>query len=49
MFVMQVLANVASILVEETEEGNSSYTLWKEMLILVDLLCCGAVLFPVIW
>ena len=34
---------------EESEEGNQSYMTWKEIFILVDLLCCGAILFPVVW
>ncbi|XP_026885087.2 protein GPR108 isoform X2 [Electrophorus electricus] len=46
---LQVLANVAYIIIEETEEGASEYTLWREVLFLVDLLCCGAILFPVVW
>lgn len=46
---LQVLANVAWIIVEESEEGQSQYTVWKEIFILVDLLCCGAILFPVVW
>ncbi|KAM9325167.1 protein GPR107 [Gastrophryne carolinensis] len=46
---LQVLANVAYIIIESTERGNSEYGLWKEILFLVDLLCCGAILFPVIW
>uniref|UniRef100_A0A8C9WNS7 G protein-coupled receptor 108 n=1 Tax=Scleropages formosus TaxID=113540 RepID=A0A8C9WNS7_SCLFO len=46
---LQVLANVAYIIIEETEEGSSDYVLWKEVLFLVDLLCCGAILFPVVW
>lgn len=46
---LQVLANVAYIIIEETEEGSSEYALWREILFLVDLICCGAVLFPVIW
>ncbi|CAH1787948.1 unnamed protein product [Owenia fusiformis] len=46
---LQILANVAQIIIEETEEGESQYTTWKEVLILVDLLCCGAILFPVVW
>ncbi|TRY86140.1 hypothetical protein DNTS_030205 [Danionella cerebrum] len=44
-----VLANVAYIIMEETEEGSSEYALWREILFLVDLICCGAVLFPVVW
>ncbi|XP_060106680.1 protein GPR107 [Heteronotia binoei] len=46
---LQVLANVAYIIIESTEEGTTEYSLWKEILFLVDLLCCGAILFPVLW
>ncbi|KAK9540974.1 hypothetical protein VZT92_003389 [Zoarces viviparus] len=46
---LQVLANVAFIIIESTEEGSSEYYLWKEILFLVDLICCGAILFPVVW
>ncbi|XP_017313111.1 protein GPR108 [Ictalurus punctatus] len=46
---LQVLANVAYIIIEETEEGSIEYGLWREILFLVDLICCGAILFPVVW
>nr|XP_046228474.1 protein GPR108-like [Scatophagus argus] len=46
---LQVLANVAYIIIESTEEGSSEYYVWKEILFLVDLICCGAILFPVVW
>nr|ACD80178.1 G protein-coupled receptor [Littorina littorea] len=46
---LQVLDRVAEVIVEESEEGNQSYMTWKEIFILVDLLCCGAILFPVVW
>ncbi|KAK2817358.1 hypothetical protein Q5P01_025549 [Channa striata] len=46
---LQVLANVAYIIIDSTEEGSSEYYLWKEILFLVDLICCGAILFPVVW
>ncbi|KAL2086385.1 hypothetical protein ACEWY4_017444 [Coilia grayii] len=46
---LQVLANVAYIIIESTEEGSSEYALWKQILFLVDLICCGAILFPVVW
>ncbi|XP_044774301.1 protein GPR108 isoform X1 [Neomonachus schauinslandi] len=45
---LQVLANVAYIVIESREEGASDYVLWKEILFLVDLICCGAILFPVV-
>ncbi|CAK7293902.1 Protein GPR108 [Vulpes lagopus] len=46
---LQVLANVAYIVIESREEGASDYRLWKEILFLVDLICCGTILFPVVW
>ncbi|XP_049645387.1 protein GPR108 [Suncus etruscus] len=46
---LQVLANVAYIVIESREEGTSDYMLWKEILFLVDLICCGTILFPVVW
>ncbi|XP_021100504.1 protein GPR108 isoform X3 [Heterocephalus glaber] len=46
---LQVLANVAYIIIESREAGASDYGLWKEILFLVDLICCGAILFPVVW
>ena len=45
----QILDNIAWIIMEESEEGQSEHTKWKEIFILVDLLCCGAILFPVVW
>ncbi|CAM4646690.1 unnamed protein product, partial [Lepidochelys olivacea] len=41
----QVLANVAYII----EEATTDHGLWKQILFLVDLLCCGVLLFPVVW
>nr|XP_033780766.1 protein GPR108 [Geotrypetes seraphini] len=46
---LQILANVAYIILESSEEGSSDYALWMQILFLVDLICCGSILFPVIW
>ncbi|KAJ8283573.1 hypothetical protein COCON_G00024230 [Conger conger] len=46
---LQVLANVAYVIIESTEEGSTEYSLWMQVLFLVDLICCGAILFPVVW
>ncbi|XP_063244645.1 protein GPR107 [Bacillus rossius redtenbacheri] len=46
---LQVLANVAEIIIEESEEGAVEHRTWRDVFILVDLLCCGAILFPVVW
>ena len=46
---LQVLANIAEIITEASEEGAVYHNKWREIFILVDLLCCGAILFPVVW
>ena len=46
---LQILTNVAHIIMFETEEGQTSYNIWYNIFILVDLVCCGAILFPVVW
>lgn len=44
-----MIANIADIITEESEEGALIHTVWREIFILVDMICCGAILFPVIW
>ncbi|TMW52137.1 hypothetical protein DOY81_002772 [Sarcophaga bullata] len=46
---LQVLANVAEIIIEESEESDAEYRTWHNIFIFVDLLCCGAILFPIVW
>ncbi|XP_063698631.1 protein GPR107 [Culicoides brevitarsis] len=46
---LQVLANVAEIIIAESEEGDKEHSTWRDIFILVDLLCCGCILFPVVW
>ncbi|CAH1977619.1 unnamed protein product [Acanthoscelides obtectus] len=46
---LQVLANMAEIILEESEEGDREYLAWKHFVTSVDLLCCGCILFPVVW
>jgi len=44
-----VLANVAEIIIEESDVGNLRRETSRDTFILVDLICCGAILFPVVW
>eukprot|EP00118_Oscarella_pearsei_P013397 m.106914 g.106914 ORF g.106914 m.106914 type:complete len:508 (+) comp37272_c0_seq27:55-1578(+) len=46
---LQVFANIAQIILEEMEEWVVEYQSWKHVFVFVDLLCCGAVLFPILW
>lgn len=47
--ILQVLANVAEIIIEESEESDAEFRTWHNIFIFVDLLCCGAILFPIVW
>lgn len=46
---LQVISNVAYIILEESEQGEAGRPIWKELFVLIDLVCCGAILLPVIW
>lgn len=46
---LQVVANLAQVVIDETGPfGQDSYT-WRQVFLLVDIICCCAVLFPIIW
>lgn len=47
--VPQVFANVAAIVLEEASEGSAARERWRTVGLLVDVVCCGAILFPVMW
>ncbi|CAD5115185.1 DgyrCDS4180 [Dimorphilus gyrociliatus] len=46
---LQILNNFAYIMLEETDKVDDSSRMWKQISIFVDLLCCMAILFPVVW
>ncbi|CAF1344023.1 unnamed protein product, partial [Rotaria sp. Silwood1] len=46
---LQILAVVAQIFLEEKEESDPVYITWKQICFIVDLLCCGAIIFPIVW
>jgi len=46
---LQVLDNIAMIIVEETAPGSQGWFTWKDIFRLVDIICCGAILVPIIW
>jgi hypothetical protein len=49
VLVLQVLDNIALAVVGGGEPGTQSYMSWEYTLRLIDLLCCGAILFPIVW
>lgn len=46
---LQVIANFADVIVEETTPGTAGWFLWRNLLRVVDLMCCVAVLIPISW
>ncbi|XP_050421649.1 protein GPR107 [Adelges cooleyi] len=46
---LQVLANVAEVIIQESEEGDVQHNAWLDLFLLVDFMCCAAILFPILW
>jgi len=46
---MQVVVNIASIIVEEMSPGTMGWLTWRDVLHLFDIVCCCAILFPIVW
>lgn len=40
---------MAEIIIAESEEGDIERRTWRDIFMIVDLICCGAILFPVVW
>ncbi|KAJ0968771.1 hypothetical protein J5N97_021648 [Dioscorea zingiberensis] len=46
---LQILANAAQVELDETGKFAASWVTWREIFLLVDVICCCAVLFPIVW
>jgi len=46
---LQVLDNIALVALSHEAEGERAYEDWSAVLHLVDILCCCAVLVPIVW
>ncbi|XP_050541408.1 protein GPR107 [Daktulosphaira vitifoliae] len=46
---LQVLANIAGVIIQESEEGDVQHNAWLDLFLLVDFMCCAAILFPILW
>lgn len=49
VLVMQVLDNIALVVLATEAEGESVYDDWSAVLHMLDILCCCAVLVPIVW
>lgn len=48
-FLEQVINNVAQIVLEETAPGSTVWLKWRNVLHVVDIVCCCSILVPIMW
>ncbi|KAF5774664.1 putative transmembrane protein GPR107/GPR108 [Helianthus annuus] len=46
---LQVVANIAQVVIDESGPYTQDWVTWKQVFLLVDVICCCAVLFPIVW
>lgn len=46
---LQIIANIAQVVVDETAPYGEEGVTWKQIFLIVDVVCCCAVLFPIVW
>ncbi|KAG6770416.1 hypothetical protein POTOM_026098 [Populus tomentosa] len=46
---LQVLANIASVVIGETGPFIKDWVTWNQVFLLVDVICCCAIIFPIVW
>jgi NADH:ubiquinone oxidoreductase subunit 3 (subunit A) len=49
ILILQVINNIAIIVVTNETEGEKGFSQWNGILHIVDILCCCAVLVPIVW
>jgi hypothetical protein len=49
VFPLQVLANVADIILQEQGPAVKGWFTWRDIFHLLDIVCCCAILFPIVW
>jgi len=46
---LQVFANVATIILDESSPATKGWFTWRDIFHLLDIICCCAILFPIVW
>lgn len=49
VIVVQAMVNVAMVMLDETAPGAIGWLTWRDLLHLLDMICCCAILFPIVW
>ena len=45
----QVFANIAIVITEEESPSVIDWFTWRDVFHLIDIICCCAILFPIVW
>jgi hypothetical protein len=46
---LQVLENIAYVVISETGPATKDWWTWNQIFLLIDVICCCAVFFPIVW
>ncbi|XP_031092630.1 protein CANDIDATE G-PROTEIN COUPLED RECEPTOR 7-like [Ipomoea triloba] len=46
---LQVLANIASVVIGETGPFIKDWVTWNQVFLIIDIICCCAIIFPIVW
>lgn len=46
---LQIFSNMAIIILDETTPAARNWFTWRDIFHLVDIVCCCAILFPIVW
>ncbi|KAB5529511.1 hypothetical protein DKX38_019592 [Salix brachista] len=46
---LQVLENIAYVVISETGPATKDWWTWNQIFLLIDVICCCAVFFPLVW
>jgi hypothetical protein len=46
---LQLMVNIAVVIIEQMPPGSQGWLTWRDALHLFDIVCCCAILFPIVW
>ncbi|ETV93381.1 hypothetical protein, variant 1 [Aphanomyces invadans] len=49
VLLLQVAINVAVVVLQESSVGTQAWVHWRDAMHVLDILCCCAILFPIVW
>jgi hypothetical protein len=49
VMVLQIINNIAILVLSQETDGETNYQTWLGLLHIVDLICCAAVVVPLVW